>query len=123
MEAVVSHGKAFLNCSYVVRCDVNLGTRALWQGVFGAKTMLPACMLPSRKLTTGRDEPNLFFDEYGDVRIDIPIAELIDELPAWGERRRIFARDPLASVDGWLRKAQDLEPIFCASRPTQVVCR
>ena len=39
----------------------------------------------------GRDEPNLFFDESGDVRIDIPMAELVDKLPAWDERRRILA--------------------------------
>ena len=49
----------------------------------------------------GRGEPNLFFDESGDVRIDIPMAELIGKLPAWDERRRILARDPLASVDGF----------------------
>ena len=49
----------------------------------------------------GRDEPNLFVDESGDVRLDIPMEELIDKLPAWDERRRILARDPLASVDGF----------------------
>ena len=49
----------------------------------------------------GRDEPNIIFDETGDVRLDIPMEELIDKLPAWDERRRILARDPLASVDGF----------------------
>ena len=49
----------------------------------------------------GRDQPNTFFDESGDVRIHRPMAELTDKLPAWDERCRILARDPLASVDGF----------------------
>ena len=49
----------------------------------------------------GRAEPNMFFDDAYNVRIDIPMADLIDKVPAWDERRKILARDPLASVDGF----------------------
>ena len=41
------------------------------------------------------------FDTADIVRINIPMADLIDKVLAWDERRMILARDHLASVDGF----------------------
>ena len=35
------------------------------------------------------------FDDADTVRINIPVADLLDKVPPWDERRNILARDPI----------------------------
>ena len=51
-------------------------------------------------LTAGRTEPTLLGDA-GDLFFDVPVADAVSSVPAYDERRKIIARDSLASVDGF----------------------
>ena len=56
-------------------------------------TNRPSCADTSK--TTSVD------DQDADVIMDVPIEDIIDSLPSYDERRRLLARDALASVDGF----------------------
>eukprot|EP00959_Pyramimonas_sp_CCMP1952_P434197 9092341-Pyramimonas_sp.AAC.1 len=36
-----------------------------------------------------------------DVRLELPLAAILPQVPTWAERRKILARDPMASVEGF----------------------
>ena len=48
----------------------------------------------------GRKDPRLHRNA-DDVYLSVPVADIIDSLPTYDERRKILARDALASVDGF----------------------
>ena len=39
--------------------------------------------------------------ETDDVRLELPLAAIMSQVPTWAERRKILARDPMASVEGF----------------------
>ena len=60
---------------------------------------------PVGKRFCGRRDPPLGqiggVEQEGDVTMDVPIDDIINSLPTYGERRLLLARNSLASVDGF----------------------